>query len=462
LRLIQLLPELPREKERTVSYATLIDTLLQRRSRRFGRGMEIQAGPLAFDSNEPAVSLTLEQEALMAFAAVGITGVALGEMEYTSGHADAGGGNLLAGFVGRTAASADALQSVALVVINDGGTWYIPRPQDLSAEQVAHLVRLGHDRRFTEWYEQIRVPIAAARVTLPMRMPFTAPFNRWDTNQPGTTVFLPVIETSAFFINSILTALSEEMGIYIIDDGKDETTGLPFKPAGLFEFARSNPTKPGHLHSDKMGEIGFVLPLTLFESTLLQCVSAEAGGILQNLGLMAQALGLGGFPHAAQHPEWLKQLGFDETRPGFREMMGVGDVPDDTLASMGYAEGVPTFTSDRLMRCFCPPVFKNMSDAVDAFVATKYGPGGVFRGGARTAWKNSRGIEDGIAPYSDNAIAATKSYCEYVFDKYQRFPTLSGPITTLLAFQAHQIDRGFYRRFYGNGVLPSGGAATSV
>ena len=94
-----------------------------------------------------------------------------------------------------------------------------------------------------------------------------------------------------------------------------------------------------------------------------------------------------------------------------------------------------------------------MSAAIDAFVATKYADGGVFRGGAATAWKNADVIQGGIQPYSKNAIAATKSYCEYVFAKYKRFPTLSGPISTLLAYQAHHPDTDFYERFYQPGVL---------
>jgi hypothetical protein len=439
------------QKESFVSNVTLIDALLSRRSRRFGQGMRLETGPLAFTSPRAPSSLTLDDEALLAFAAVGITGPALGEMEYTSGTATAGGGNILAGFVGRTAASADALQSVGLVVISDSGTWYIPRPQDLrDPAALPELLELARERQFTKWYERIRVPITSTRVTIPPVMPFTPAFNRWDSNQPGTTVFLPIIETTGLFLNCLLTALSEEMGIFIIDDGLDDK-GVAFQPAGLEKFARAN---GGHLRSDQK-EIGFVVPLTLFEAILLQSVSAEMGGILQNLGLMAQALGLGGFTHAAQHPIWLAQLGFVDTPAGFQDMMGVGAVPPPTLESMGYAGGVPTFTSQgRLMRSFCPPDYPTMSAAVDDFVDLKYGNGGVFRGGDTTAWKNPRAIEAGIQPYSANAIAATKAYCEYVFGRYKRFPTLSGPISTLLAYQAHRPDADFYDQFYKPGVLP--------
>ena len=430
---------------------TLIDALLTRRSRRFGHGMQLATGPLAFASQQTPAPLTLDEEALLAFAAVGITGPALGEMEYPSGTAASGGGNVLAGFVGRTAASADALQSVGMVVISDSGTWYIPRPQDLpEGAMLPELLELGRRRQFTKWYERIRVPIDSKRVTIPPVMPFTPAFNRWDSNKPGTTLFLPILETTGLFLNCLLTARSVERGIFIIDDGIDEK-GMAFQPAGLAEF---DSEAGGHLRSDQK-DIGFVVPLTMFEAILLQSVSAEMGGILQNLGLMAQALGLGGFTHAAQHPIWLMQLKFVSTPAGFQEMMGVGAVPPPTLEAMGYKDGVPTFTSkDRLMRSFCPPDYASMSAAVDAFVELKYGRGGVFRGSDETAWKDPKTIQAGIQPYSANAIAATKAYCEYVFNRYKRFPTLSGPISTLLAYQAHRPDPDFYDRFYRADAVP--------
>jgi hypothetical protein len=63
----------------------LLDAMIERRSRRFGKGMSLNGGPLAYRSLAPAQPLSLEEEAALAFAACGITGPALAELPYQSG-----------------------------------------------------------------------------------------------------------------------------------------------------------------------------------------------------------------------------------------------------------------------------------------------------------------------------------------------------------------------------------------
>src|SRR5690349_3052669 len=92
---------------------TLLDALRDRRSRRFGLGMKMPAGPLAFSSRHKPVPLSEDEEAALAFAACGTTGHALADLCYAPG----GGGGIMAGLVGRTIASGDGLQTVALIVI---------------------------------------------------------------------------------------------------------------------------------------------------------------------------------------------------------------------------------------------------------------------------------------------------------------------------------------------------------
>ncbi len=96
-----------------------------------------------------------------------------------------------------------------------------------------------------------------------------------------------------------------------------------------------------------------------------------------------------------------------------------------------------------------------LEEAVLAFVDYKYAHGrGTFRdGGAATGWRDGAQVQAGIPPYSDQAIAATIAYCEYVYDRYGRFPADSGPFRTVLAHQAHHLDLDFYDRFYRRGTL---------
>jgi hypothetical protein len=103
-----------------------------------------------------------------------------------------------------------------------------------------------------------------------------------------------------------------------------------------------------------------------------------------------------------------------------------------------------------IVKPYCPPYYSNMKEAVLSFVDAKYAPGkGAFRdGGQGTAWRDGKQVQAGIPEYSEAAIQATIQYCEYVYDRYGRFPAACGPFRTVLAYQAHRLDSDFYKRFY--------------
>jgi hypothetical protein len=131
--------------ERMARYP-LLEALLERRSRRFGYGMNLNGGPLAYDSARAPQPLALEEEAALAFAGCGITGYTLADLPYESGAApEAGGGNIIINFVGRTVASGDAVHAVALFVINDEGAWMLKRPQDYPRTEIAELARAARE-----------------------------------------------------------------------------------------------------------------------------------------------------------------------------------------------------------------------------------------------------------------------------------------------------------------------------
>src|SRR5690348_9669309 len=114
-----------------VAEYTLLDALRNRRSRRFALGMTMPAGPLAYQSRHAPHALSEEEEAWLVFAACGITGSALGDLPYAAGH----GGTILAGTLGRTIASGDAIHTTTLVVSNDEATYVLKRPQDFAAAE---------------------------------------------------------------------------------------------------------------------------------------------------------------------------------------------------------------------------------------------------------------------------------------------------------------------------------------
>ena len=143
----------------------LIQALLNRRSRRFGKGMTLDGGELSYTSRHPPEPLSLEEEALLAFAACGITGPILAELPFEPGsQPESGGGNILMNFLGRTVPSGDASHNTAVIVINDGGAWLMKRPQDLDQAEARELIELAQARRWVDLYLKSRVQIADKRI----------------------------------------------------------------------------------------------------------------------------------------------------------------------------------------------------------------------------------------------------------------------------------------------------------
>src|SRR3712207_1754439 len=140
---------------------------------------------------------------------------------------------------------------------------------------------------------------------------------------------------------------------------------------------------------------------------------------LQNLGLMTEALGLGGFAHFAAHPVgWFEALDFRMEAIPFSRTIGAGPIKAGLIKALGKDLPIPTAVGlerqgDVLLKPFCPPYYRTMEEAVRAFVDYKFGDGrGTLkqaRGGS--AWRDPAAVQSHIPRYSDRAIAATIAYC---------------------------------------------------
>src|SRR5262245_25965381 len=246
----------------------LLTALRERRSRRFGLGMKIPGGPLAFQSRHKPVPLSEEEEAALVFAACGITGHALADLCY----ARDGGGSIMAGLVARTIASGDGLQTVSLVVTNDQGTWLVRKPRELPGSEIPKLTALSKHSEFKELYRRCRVKIKAERATTPSEPLFNINANRWAAHAPGTSYFLPINDLTFMYVNGLLEILNEHTGAFILDERNN------FLPAGLGKFARD---QGGHLESDP--NKGRVATVRQVEQFVTEFVSVEQGMMLQNL-----------------------------------------------------------------------------------------------------------------------------------------------------------------------------------
>lgn len=250
--------------------SVLLEVLRERRSRRFGLGMKMAHGPLAYTSRHAPIPLTEEEEARLAFAACGITGYALADLCYAPGQ----GGAILAGRLGRTIPSGDAIQTVSLIISNDEATYLLKRPQDFAPEEIPELAQLAQRGEYTELYRRSRVKIKEGRIAPSLEPLVNLNVNRWSLYVPGSTYFLPVNEFTFMYINGLLDIFNETTGAFIVD----ERAG--FQPAGVKRFGRS---RGGHLDDDPGHEK--VVTVQMVENLVTEFVTVEQGMLLQNLAL---------------------------------------------------------------------------------------------------------------------------------------------------------------------------------
>lgn len=428
------------EQPQSAAWKALLEILRGRRSRRFGLGMKMETGPMAYESRHEGLPLTEQEEALLAFAACGITGHALGDLVYDRSQ----GGTILAGLVGRTVPSGDAVQTCSLIVTNPEATYHISRPRDFPGGTISELIELSKQEKYRELYRRSRVKILDGRSHPPLDPFFNINCNRWSLYDPAATYFLPVEDFTLLYINALLEIFNEHNGIYIID----ERAG--FRPAGIKSFAWS---RGGHLIDDPRKER--TITIQQLETLVTEFVTAEAGMMIQNLALMTQAMGLGGFPHwAAHYYGWFKALGFRMREIKASKYLGMGWMQRLFAWLLNRDQPVPLVVGlegdgRALIKPYCPPYYDSMEEAVHAVVDLKWGPEGIFRKESdKSAWQNPDDIREEIPPVSEGAVEATIAYCSYLHRRYGRFPAYQPPLRTLLGFQVNHVDIDFYDRFY--------------
>ena len=410
--------------------------------------MKIPGGPLAYQSRHRPTPLTEDEEAALVFAACGITGHSLADLCYNHD----GGGNIMAGLVARTIASGDGLQTVALIVTNDEATYLIRRPRELPAAHIPELIEQGRLGEFLGLYRRLRVKIKDGRSAPPTVPLFNINANNWSAHAPGSSYFLPVNDLTFMYVNGLLEIFNEHTNAFILDERNQ------FRPAGLARFGRS---RGGHLDDDP--DNGRVVTIRQVEQFVSDFVTVEQGMMLQNLGLMAEALGLGGFPNFANHEYgWFQSLGFRMEQMRASRYVGAAWLPRLAMTLLKRDPIIPypiglERNGEVLLKPFCPPYFNSMAEAVKAVVEIKFGAGGVFgSANSGSAWASHSAVAEKVPPVSDSAIAATTAYCQYVWDRYGRFPATLPPYRTVLGFQACHLDAEFYDKFYKPEALSEG------
>jgi len=411
----------------------LLKAILNRRSRRFGLGMEIPEGPTKFKSEKHPLPLSEAEEALLLVAGVGISGFALADVPYQPPPYPAapdraeklrqfmGGGNAIISFIGRTYPTSAGSQGTELFYTNDNGV-YVTNFRKMAAEKVVEIVRADKADELMNYVRRHTVKLGDQRLEIPRRQPAICSVNLWNANQRGTTLFIPITDVSREYINLTFLYVGD-MGLNIVDDfhGNKSCCGQKWIEKGLIRKTSS-------------------VPLSYIERLFLQAMAVESGFIIQNMMLMAEALGIGGWVFSGMSPSVI--MGGTPLAKGLGFRFTVGKV-----SNLPNPIGI-----DGIFQSYCPPYVKNMSEAVDLVLAEKFGSGGIYSGIQSTPFKENINMEKEVPRPSEDIIQCVKDICEYIYNTFGRFPATIDTMLCSLFFQAHHLELEFYDKYYKEGA----------
>jgi hypothetical protein len=392
-------------------------TVFDRKSRRVGLGMEVGSEVLEYTSPYEPVPLSELEEALLCMAGTGLTGLNLGDLD------PARGMSTLVQWTTRTWPSSCSNHGTELFFTNDDGLYLlnmfglVPEPGE-----VATLSGKPLDAQ-VEWllelYRRAKVELSPGRAPLPKTLPGLFEFNQWNANQPGTTLFIPVTNTTLEYINLLFIYLARSYGFSIVDEQKGRAS------AGLQHALDSGRLKPER----QMG-------IVELEQRVLSMLVVEQAFICQNINLAMQALGLGGW-----------------TFTGYiaRFVMGGGDVPGLGFRFADAKEG-PSYPvgRDGVFESFVPPYYANMDEAVDAFMEVKWA---AFDEDVPKPYLEPDKVVGAVPRPHDDTVQLVKDYCRYVHETYGRFPLYLDPMYQRLTVQSQHVDPDFYEKYYPPGAL---------
>jgi hypothetical protein len=441
----------------------LMSALAERRTRRIAQGVSLLAGPLSHTSaNQPKPLTPLEEAVLI--VSTGLTGPVMhdGPLKKPTGGDELG--SPFDHVIGKTASSPDNAHATSFFLINDRGVFLIKTPKDRDA-----LALLGSlPPTWDKWTEDdwlrvakaVTVQISDRRLDFPREFPYYLGWNKQTSNVPGSTVLFPVVDCTRQYINGLLTVLAEPDGQrpVFIDDWQ------PFVPADAIEAAVWVGAQfgfPKHIPYQPIGGIKWVqngfcnqnisAPLGM-QRTLR--TDYESYFLLQNLMLVAQAMGLGGWIHSSIFAPWIMRndpsqqwfgLGFRFVDPGKDWGLRWPPLPATQPNPVGI---------DGVLEGLCPPYVGSMNEAVDTFISEKYGPTGMY-GDAETfaaPYKDPALAKEYLAqqvPFSPKAIEYCKEVCTYQFEKYGRFPAFVDAFHVPgIWLQVSHLEIEYYEKFF--------------
>jgi len=399
----------------------LFEAIFGRRARRFGLGMEIPSGPLAFRSRHDPLPLSELETSVLLAAGTGVSGWHFGVPfgpDRPDQHA-----HYSVRFTGRTAPTAGGFGTPAMLFTDDKGTW-ITNTRDVTPERMREYQGIEDDaERIIAIVRAQTRKLSDTRLDLPAAPPHMLEPNLWMANTPGSTLFMPIADGSEQLL--ALMAMAIGNGNVIMDDTEGRMAG------DLERYIHS-----GLLNPEKR------VPLSVLQQMAYEANVSECAFMAHNMVLTLQAMGLGGLYFNGMN-RWSILGAFAEAGiKGF----GFRFQHDDrwTLPNPVGLEGI--------YQGMCPPWFDDMHAAVDAFVARKFGQGGAYDTSTAGPWKDATSVKGSVAPYDEDFTACLSKVAQYVFDTYGKFP---GSFTTMVLpgyVQAVHLDLEFYDKHYKEGA----------
>jgi hypothetical protein len=399
----------------------LMHALFGRRARRFGLGMEIPSGPLAFTSRSEPVALSELEKAILIAAGTGVSGWNFGVPFGPSRASEHG--QFTQRFTGRTMPTAAGIGTPVLCHTGDDGTW-LTNTRDSQPSRMRELEAIDDDiDRILAVCREHTVRLSQERLDLPAAPGHMMEPNFWMANAPGSTLFMPVGDASEQLLGILAIFLAN--GYVIRDD-------MAKRPAGdLAPFIRS-----GLLDVEK------VFPLTVLELSAYEANTMELAFMGHNIVLALQALGLGGlFFNGVNRWSVLGAFADRGVRGlGFRFLSDERWTTPNPVGLEGHFEAL------------CPPFQPDMRSAVQTFVERRFGPGGAYDSTTPGPWKDSAAVKGSVTPFSDEFVDCMSSIAQYIVDTYGRFPATMPTIVLTGYVQAQHIDTEFYDEHYAPGA----------
>jgi hypothetical protein len=384
--------------------------------------MSIPDGPLSFTSKHDPLPLCDLERALLVCAATGVTGWNFG-IPYTTNQ-DEHLSNYSLRLTGRTVPSAASICTSEVFFTDDSGI-YVVRTRDITPEKLREFEHSDDIARIIGISRAATIQLSDQRLSLPLEPPHYDEHNIWNSNRPGSTLFMPVGDVGQQLL--ALLAMYVSNGYTLYDDYNGCLGGNlePFIRAGVINDAPQMRFALSHI-----------------EQAAYATTAMELSTICQNIVLMLQAIGLGGWMYSGIFPYSVLGAFADEgiSGLGFRFIKHENWLLPNPVGLDGIYESL------------CPPYVADMYEAAQNLAQQKFGSGGTYDPATGGPFRQNGAIKATAIPYSQEQIDCIGEMAQYIYTTYGRFPARFPTILLRIYAQAHHLELEFYDHYFADGA----------